>query len=629
MSERLVAVRLLTGEKVKGEAMSVKKCTLHNQLPKSITGKLLCTNFRVVFIPVETGIPQAPSDGSLLLGADDVALSCIDRVVAVTSSRMKALTTTSSLKFQPQQLLIYCKDFRLLHFQFEHESHACEIIPLIAQSCQPVCPWELFVFEYSVEMSNNLDPRRGNTSPDGVYPTRMFETHLDWEIELARTGALGWRVSLANERFEVSASLSKSLVVPRKILDLDIKKAGAYFNEGRIPRWHWHHGGSDLLRMGSFQSNTCAQRDGISKLEDLLYGAHNKLVIVDLADELPTPPEIQLAYSRLKNLCGCENPTSFRDSDEKWLSALEGTHWLEYVRLCLRKASEVSSLLNNQCLTVSLQETDDRDLACLISSLVQVLLDRFCRTMLGFQALIQKEWVEAGHRFSDRFNQLRTTEKDESPVFLLFLDCVWQLVDHYPVSFEFTDTYLMAVHDSTHILLFGTFLFNCPRERAYTQQSLAADMKTHLTPFANGRPRYRNALREEQVVLKGGFFTREERCCQLPSVWDWSLQFPTEHRELFRNVLYSNDIQLLTQNGTSGHHTSEKADFPSLRSVYLLSKGVLLVAAQLLPWKSVSVTRKLRQLSQSLESLLEMDQPQRIPSCPSLDPAGLLLPPIP
>ncbi|XP_041035626.1 myotubularin-related protein 10-A-like [Carcharodon carcharias] len=263
MSERLVAVRLLTGEKVKGEAMSVRKWTLYNQLRKSITGKLLCTNFRVVFIPVETGIPQAPSDGSLLLGADDVALSCIDRVVAVTSSRMKALTTTSSLKFQPQELLIYCKDFRLLHFQFEHESHACEVIPLIAQSCQPVCPWELFVFEYSMEMSNNLDPRRVDTNPDGVYPTRMFETHLDWEIELARTGALGWRVSLANERFEVSASLSKSLVVPRKILDLDVKKAGAYFNEGRIPRWHWHHRGSDLLRMGSFQSNACAQRDGL------------------------------------------------------------------------------------------------------------------------------------------------------------------------------------------------------------------------------------------------------------------------------------------------------------------------------------------------------------------------------
>eukprot|EP00061_Rhincodon_typus_P008021 g30256.t1 len=166
--------------------------------------------------------------------------------------------------------------------------------------------------------------------------------------------------------------------------------------------------------MSNFQSNTYPQRDGISKLEELLYGTHSQLVIADLSDDLPNSPEVQQAYSKLKTLCSCENPNSLKDSDEKWLSTLEATHWPEYVRLCLKKASEISSLLSNQCLTVTLQETDDRDLACLISSLVQVMLDPYCRTILGFQSLVQKEWVEAGHRFSDRFNQLRATEKDEN-----------------------------------------------------------------------------------------------------------------------------------------------------------------------------------------------------------------------
>ncbi|XP_072350986.1 myotubularin-related protein 10-A-like [Scyliorhinus torazame] len=186
----------------------------------------------------------------------------------------------------------------------------------------------------------------------------------------------------------------------------------------------------------------------------------------------------------------------------------------------------------------------------------------------------------------------------------------------------------MAIHDSTHILLFRTFLFNCPRERAYIQQTLATDRRTRSNLFSNGWPRTRSTVRGEQVVLKAGFFTREESSCPLPPVWDWSLQFPTKHQRLFRNALYS-DTQLLAQNGTSVHSNTEQADAPSLRSVHLLSKGLLLVPAQLLPWKGASVAKKLSRLSQSLESLLEMEQPQRIPLPPFLDPVGLPFPPIP
>ncbi|GCC40938.1 hypothetical protein chiPu_0024778, partial [Chiloscyllium punctatum] len=68
-----------------------------------------------------------PAGQRHLLGADDVTLSSIDRVVAVNSSRNKLLLATSSLKTQAQELLIYCKDFRLLHFQFEHEPSTDEV----------------------------------------------------------------------------------------------------------------------------------------------------------------------------------------------------------------------------------------------------------------------------------------------------------------------------------------------------------------------------------------------------------------------------------------------------------------------------------------------------------------------
>ena len=53
----------------------------------------------------------------------------------------------------------------------------------------------------------------------------------------------------------------------------------------------------------------------------------------------------------------------------------------------------------------------------------------------------------------------------QSPVFLLFLDCVWQLLQQFPTHFEFTETYLTTLWDSAHVSIFDTFLFDCDRDR--------------------------------------------------------------------------------------------------------------------------------------------------------------------
>ncbi|XP_019714531.1 myotubularin-related protein 10-like, partial [Hippocampus comes] len=64
-------------------------------------------------------------------------------------------------------------------------------------------------------------------------------------------------------------------------------------------------------------------------------------------------------------------------------------------------------------MTVALQEAEDRDMSCVVSSLVQVMCDPHCRTRLGFQSLVQKEWVTAGHRFYSRTNYHRDNDKEE------------------------------------------------------------------------------------------------------------------------------------------------------------------------------------------------------------------------
>lgn len=109
---------------------------------------------------------------------------------------------------------------------------------------------------------------------------------------------------------------------------------------------------------------------------------------------------------------------------------------------------------------------DGCDISCLTSSLTQILLDPYWRTITGFQTLIQKEWIALGHPFVKRLGFVQSNNGNErSPIFLLFLDCVWQLLQQFPTAFEFTEIYLTTVWDSAHVSIFDTFLFDSERKR--------------------------------------------------------------------------------------------------------------------------------------------------------------------
>ena len=54
-----------------------------------------------------------------------------------------------------------------------------------------------------------------------------------------------------------------------------------------------------------------------------------------------------------------------------------------------------------------------------------------------FEALVEREWLQAGHPFADRCAKSAfaiTKHRQEAPSFLVFLDCVWQ-VRHTTIIF--------------------------------------------------------------------------------------------------------------------------------------------------------------------------------------------------
>ncbi|XP_032699524.1 myotubularin-related protein 11 isoform X2 [Lontra canadensis] len=322
---RQLATGCLPGEQILAWAPGVRK-GLEPELP----GTLICTNLRVTFQPCG----WQRSQETPLSSEYDFVLVNIGRLEAVSGlSRVQLLHPGSPLKFIPEEILIHGRDFRLLRVAFEAgglEPQAFQVTMAIvrarAQSSQAQ--------QYAGISLSKAGQSSGSRKPS----IPLLETSEDWETERKKQGAKGWRVSTVNERFDVATSLPRYFWVPKRTLDSE--------------RLSWHHpGGSDLLRCGGFYTGSDPNKEDIRAVESMLQAGHSDVVLVDAVDELPSLTDVQLAHLKLRALCLPDSSAA----EEKWLSALEGTRWLDYVRSCLRKASDISVLVTSRVRSVILQ----------------------------------------------------------------------------------------------------------------------------------------------------------------------------------------------------------------------------------------------------------------------------------
>ncbi|XP_010983653.3 myotubularin-related protein 10 isoform X1 [Camelus dromedarius] len=542
---------LLPGEIVVNEVNFVRKCIASDTSQYDLWGKLICSNFKISFITDDPMPLQKFHYRNLLLGEHDVPLTCIEQIVTVNDHKrkQKVLGPNQKLKFNPTELIIYCKDFRIVRFRFDESGpeSAKKVCLAIAHYSQPTDLQLLFAFEYVGKKYHN-SANKVNGIPSGgggggglgagggsSLKTPLFETYSDWDREVKRTGASGWRVCSINEGYMICTCLPEYFVVPSSLADQDLKIFSHSFVGRRMPFWCWSHAnGSALVRMALIK-DMLQQRKIDQRICNAITKSHPQRSDVyksDLDKTLPNIQEIQAAFVKLKQLCVNE---PFEETEEKWLSSLENTRWLEYVRAFLKHSAELVYTLESKRLSVVLQEEEGRDLSCIVASLVQVMLDPYFRTITGFQSLIQKEWVMAGYQFLDRCNHLKRSEK-ESPLFLLFLDATWQLLEQCPAAFEFSEAYLAVLHDSTRVPLFGTFLFNCPHQRVKQSTEFAISKNIQLG---------------------------DEKGLKFPSVWDWSLQFTAKDRTLFHNPLYIGKSPPCVQNGSAKSFKQTKKSYSS------------------------------------------------------------------
>ena len=94
-----------------------------------------------------------------------------------------------------------------------------------------------------------------------------------------------------------------------------------------------------------------------------------------------------------------------------------------------------------------------------VTSLAQIFLDPFYRTLDGFRIIVEKEFLSFGHQFSLRcaHGRDKANRQDDqvSPIFVQFLDCVWQLQNQNPTHFEYNSRYLLTLADQIYSCRFG------------------------------------------------------------------------------------------------------------------------------------------------------------------------------
>ncbi|VVC93033.1 unnamed protein product [Leptidea sinapis] len=343
---------------------------------------------------------------------------------------------------QGGSLFLKCKDLRIFQLDISNTTE----LNLVMQTLE--------------NLSNILDPAL-------YYP--FFYRHMHpimengytlYSVEGEFTKVLAteeWRISRVNQNYTICPSYAKGVVVPKTIDDETLSAAASFRQGGRFPVLSYrHNNGAVLIRAGQPlygpKHRRCRPDEAIL---NCIVNVGMKGIIYDL---------------RSTNSISQQQSKACVDRDiscDKWMSRLESCGWPESVRNSLHTACIVAQHIHQKGEPVLLHGTRGEDATLLVCSLVQIILNPDCRTIRGFQALVEREWLQAGHPFLSRLRSgpLAPPQPRAAPTFPLFLDCVRQFLEQFTCSFEYRQSFLITLYEHAYASQFGTFLCDSDQER--------------------------------------------------------------------------------------------------------------------------------------------------------------------
>jgi myotubularin-related protein 1/2 len=454
-----------------------------------ISGKLFITNYRCFFT-------RFLGRGEIDWQVPVLSIASIDRIDPRAVSTMAGSATLSmesaqvALGFAPDdsfKVVIRCKDTQVARLSIVDQGEYSKLVKCLSFLAFPKSLLDAFCFAYSPT----------------VAPSE--EAQFDIRQEYGRIGLLSYPDHLRcidqSDKYTLCETYPRHLVVPTDISDVRLKAVAAFRSHQRLPVVSWIHRGSGATIVRSSQPlvGLKSARSGEDELlVRLLCCSSNKkafgrYVIMDARSQLAAVgnkamgkgTEISSNYRGAKlTFMNVENIHSVRqsqlalaaifepkksaseDSSSSFYGRVDSSGWLRHVRLVLKASVDLAHTVQNG-MSVLTHCSDGWDRTAQMVALAELMLDPYYRTLRGFQVLVEKEWLAFGHQFALRSGHARSDVSNEqrSPVFLLWLDCVWQYIRQYPTECEFNESFLLTLADHVYSCKYGTFMFDYERQR--------------------------------------------------------------------------------------------------------------------------------------------------------------------
>jgi hypothetical protein len=517
----------LNGVKLKGEMPVFTDVSSYFREPTSgfrVKGLLSATTYQLRFQPASS-LPVSLRHLTPSFFCIPVAsIRKVERKTVTGGGSSQSVTRSSGSSGLPPSsnslvshlVEVICKDVRTLWLGFEEESIAEKMASHIRLVAFPAKIEHVHAFSDQPKASiiaasvsaytaslNGASPPLGALHPSAQPGWDLYNPFA----ELDRQGVLKvvnpltndrlYRVSEANKEFVFSPTYPQVLVFPNQLSDTHMESVARFRSKARVPALTWMHPANKTTMWRCSQprvgmgGNACREDEHlIATIRDCnFYSTNGNITPLLLADCRPKVNAManmaggggyevyvgtQLQFLNIQNIHAvrdshrkmeslCLNATP---ADVGWSQAIHDAGWLMHLRTILSGALFCSQAMHRNGQNVLVHCSDGWDRTAQICGLVQVFLDPYFRTVKGFCVLIVKEWVSFGHKFNDRAGHRE--EKDDgdiSPVFIQFLDCIYQLVRLFPQAFEFDSRLLLLIAHHTYSCRFGSFLCNNEKER--------------------------------------------------------------------------------------------------------------------------------------------------------------------
>ncbi|CAB4070520.1 MTMR6_7_8 [Lepeophtheirus salmonis] len=435
----------------------VEKVKLLNRYnPRSSPfGTLYLTTTHLIFVS-NNGVEDSSTHCGASSSLNDASKELWILHMQMHTVEKPTLSTSGSI------LRVYCWNFLHATFVIPKDKDAQEIYLSLMELSRPKVHCSLFCFSYNPK--GELSRRRSG----------WFFHDLSSEFQRLGIPNAEWTLNQSlNDDYSLCQTYPQTLIVPSSASLSLLKGSAAFRARSRLPVLTYLHrqNGAAIIRCAQPLVGIAGSRSAADEayVELLRKASPNPKPLIYVLD---TRPQINAMankaggkgyengkfYENIKFFFkGIDNIHKMRSSLDKLVSSIVNTSnmneflgelsnsgWLKHIKAVLECAVAVVNVIVKEKSSIIIHCSDGWDRTSQACSLAGLMLDPYYRTVTGFQALIEKDWLAFGHKFEDRCGHLNGDPHE---------------------SFQFNERYLITIHEHVYSKQYGTFFGNSDRQR--------------------------------------------------------------------------------------------------------------------------------------------------------------------